>query len=582
VAPTAASTPPSVAIVTLGCGRNEVDSDQLGGLFHREGCELVDDPASAEVVLVNTCTFIAPAKQESIDTVLEACQLKEDGVTRGVFVVGCMAQRYPRELAEAIPEADAIVGFDGYGRLPAIVSDVLEGRISDRIIGVGAPHPGSRPSGRDLPLLLLPSGTTTDDADTTTTSGEAPAAGLLGLEVRERGASGVTGPSARGPASAPVDELTSVHVHEPTSVPGDERTWSSVEGRSPGRAGPPLEVQDDLDRMPASGPRFPVRRLGVAGPPRPWSYLKIASGCDRVCTFCAIPSFRGRFRSRPLDEIVSEAVWLSEQGIRELVLVSENTTSWGKDLPAGRDLQPTLLRELSDIDGLERIRLMYLQPAELTEPLLQAIATEPKVASYYDLSLQHVSGPVVRRMGRSGDGTRFAELIARARDADPDAVFRSNFIVGFPGETDDDVRVLEDFLEEQRLDWVGFFPFSREDGTPSDHLDGQVPDGLVRERLARVGELQERVADAATARFVGRELDVLVDEVVEDDPLERVTLARSYREAPDTDGEVALVGPDGAPAEVPAGRWLTVRAIDAVGVDLVAEVDAATAGGARG
>lgn len=504
-----------VAIVTLGCGRNEVDSEQLAGLFHREGDEVVDDPADADVVLVNTCTFIAPAKQESIDTVLAACQLKETGA-RAVLVVGCMAQRYPDELAEAIPEADAIVGFDGYPRLPAIVDDVLAGRVTERVLGVAPAHPGSRPASparRDLPILLTP----------------APAAS------------------------------TEVAAGEPS-------------GR------PPASAQDDLDRIPASGPRFPVRHLGVGTGPRSWAYLKIASGCDRVCTFCAIPSFRGRFRSRPLEELVAEARWLAEQGVRELVLVSENTTSWGKDLPGGRALQPRLLEALAEVEGVERLRLMYLQPAELTADLLRVIAEHPTVASYYDLSLQHVSGPVVTRMGRSGDHERFAALVAQARELDPDAVFRSNFILGFPGETERDVDRLERFLVEQRLDWAGFFAFSVEDGTPSATMPDQVPEPAALERLRRVTEVQERVADQASRRFVGRHLDVLVDEVTDD----AGSLGRTYREAPDTDGEVTLVAPDGRPAALPVGRIVTARVLDSVGVDLVAELDPMTAGGRGG
>jgi ribosomal protein S12 methylthiotransferase len=539
VAPPGAGAPPAmdarrVAIITLGCGRNEVDSDQLAGLFHRDGATVVDDPHTADVVLVNTCTFIAPAKQESVDTVLEACQLKEDGDARAVIVVGCMAQRYPQDLADAIPEADAIVGFDGYGRLPEIIEDVFAGRVTDRVIGVGAAHPGSRPTGRDLPLMIAPS-----------TAPAVPT--VLGLTVQEN----------------------------PAGVPGDTPTGA-------------LTGQDELDRMPASGPRFPVR----AHDGRPWAYLKIASGCDRVCTFCAIPSFRGRFRSRPLDEIVAEAVWLSEQGARELVLVSENTTSWGKDLDGGRALQPALLRELSAVDGIERLRLMYLQPAELTTPLLEAMAAEPKVASYFDLSLQHVSGPVVARMARSGDHERFGELITRIRSLDPDAVFRSNFILGFPGETEHDVQVLQEFLTEHRLDWVGLFAFSREDGTPSDHLPDQVPAEITADRVRRVSELQEQLADEAARRFIGRQLEVTVQEHLTEGSA-TTTIARSYREAPDTDGEVQLIVPSrsggsaapkqetadlgSVPADLPVGRTVTATVTDAVGVDLIATVDAASA-----
>ena len=555
-----------VAIITLGCGRNEVDTEQLAGLFHRDGHHLVEDPADAEVVLVNTCTFIAPAKQESIDTVLAACQLKEDGVARAVLVVGCMAQRYPHELAEAIPEADAIVGFDGYPRLPAIAGQVLDGAVSERVLGVGPAHPGSRSKGSDA------AGDRGGEhgADRGQDPGADAAAARFALPLL------ITPTAAPAAPAAPV----ATPAAAPASVAEPALARAPL-GAAAGSAAHEV-TQDDLDRMPASGPRFPVRHLGAQGDPRAWAYLKIASGCDRVCTFCAIPSFRGRFRSRPLEELVEEARWLAAQGVRELVLVSENTTSWGKDLPGGRDLQPALLEALSAVEGIERLRLMYLQPAELTEQLLAAIAELPGVASYYDLSLQHVSAPVVARMGRSGDHERFQGLVDRARALDAHAVFRSNFILGFPGETEADVAQLESFLRTARLDWVGFFAFSVEDGTPSATMPDQVPADRARERLERVTTLQEQLADRASRSFVGRDLDVLVDEVEDaGTPAER-TLGRSYREAPDTDGEIELRARDGSPAAVPPGRIVTARVVDSGGVDLVAEVDAATAGGTSG
>jgi ribosomal protein S12 methylthiotransferase len=461
--------------------------------------------------------------------------------------VGCMAQRYPHDLAAAIPEADAIVGFDGYASLSRVVDDVLAGRLSERVVGVGPAHPGSRPTRRDLPLVALPGS----------------------------GAELAASEPAR-PAATPHDLAT------PRADLALGLSVAELPPEAPRLDAAPTTVQDGLDRVPATGPRFPLRLPAAAGGlARPWSYLKIASGCDRLCTFCAIPSFRGRFRSRPLDEIVAEAAWLAEQGARELVLVSENTTSWGKDLPGGRDLQPTLLRELARVDGIERLRLMYLQPAELTTTLLETMAAEEKVASYFDLSLQHVAGPVVRRMARSGDHERFGALIRRIRRLDPDPVFRSSFIVGFPGETEQDVATLEMFLEEHQLDWVGLFTFSAEDGTPSAALPDQVPAELAQERLARISELQERVADAAARRFVGRQLDVTVQETVDDDG-QPLTVGRSYREAPDTDGEVQLVDVDGHPVDLPVGRTVTAAVVDAVGVDLVAQVDVATAGRPRG
>ncbi len=525
-----------VAIVTLGCGRNEVDSDQLAGLFHLEGVEVIDDPAEAEVVLVNTCTFIAPAKQESVDTVLEACDLKgPDGTARAVLVVGCMAERYPDELAEAIPEADAIVGFDGYARLPALVDDVLAGRPYQRVATAKPAAPVGRPG---LPTLSL-----------TPVTAESPHGDVL--------------PADAAPPPLDPDLALGLSVDE-------------LPPEAPRATADHATAQDDLDRVPATGPRFPIRRHDG----RPWAYLKLASGCDRLCTFCAIPSFRGRFRSRPLDELRAEAEWLVGQGARELVLVSENTTSWGKDLDGGRDGQAAMVEALADTDGLQRLRLMYLQPAELTNRLLETIAGHPNVASYFDLSLQHVSGPVVRRMARSGDHERFGRLIERIRELDPHAAFRSNFILGFPGETEDDVRVLEEFLIAHQLDWVGLFAYSPEDGTSAATMPDQVDPGEAAERVERVSELQDRLADAAAARYVGRDLTVTVEEHVTEggtgtegatagDGLV-LTSARSYREAPDTDGEVQLIGPDGEPADLPRGRTVTARVVDTDGVDLVA------------
>lgn len=511
---------PRVAIVTLGCGRNEVDSDQLAGLLHREGMDVVRDATTADVVMVNTCTFIEPAKQESIDTVLAACDLKDEGA-RAVLVVGCMAERYPQELADAIPEADAIVGFAGYPELPGLVGDILAGRSHDRVVVEGPePAPGTADAGA-------------------ATDGDTDAAG-----GRRRSLPLLVAPMEPPPEAAPVERATT--------------------------------PQDALDRMPSTGPRFPVRSFDGD---QPWAYLKIASGCDRKCTFCAIPSFRGRFRSRPLDEIVAEAGWLADQGARELVLVSENTTSWGKDLPGGRDAQPKLLRELAGVEGVERIRLMYLQPAELQRPLVEAMTAIPEVASYFDLSLQHAAAGVLERMARSGSPERFLTLIERIRELDPDAVFRSNFILGFPGETEDDVATLEEFLTAARLDWVGLFTFSREDGTPSADMDGQVPADEAAARRDHLSIIQEHLADEAAARFVDRELAVTVQETAQGvtgsrrrHPGLQITAGRSYREAPETDGEVRLVTADGAPADLPVGRTVTARVRRTEGVDLVAEV----------
>jgi len=468
----------TVAIVTLGCARNDVDSDQLAGLLGREGLQVIDDPELADAVVVNTCTFIAPATRESIDTILAACDLKADGV-RAVVVAGCLAERHGQELADSLPEADAVVGFAGYARLPAIIDDLLAGRPVPRYIG-DAPAPVRRV----LPVVSI--GSTVAVATT---------------------------------------------------------------------------PQDALDRIPPSGPDFPIRAFDG----RPWAYLKIASGCDRVCTFCAIPSWRGRFRSRPLDELVTEATWLVKNGARELVLVSENTTSYGKDI-GGREVMGDLISRLGRIDDLERIRLMYLQPAELQPELIEAMVAEPRVAPYFDLSLQHVSAAVLGGMARSGSPERFRSLVASIRALTPDAVFRSSFIVGFPGETDADVDALASFLEDARIDWAGFFAYSPEEGTPAARLPDQVPPDVADERLERVTDVQGAVADAAAAAFVGRRLRVTVESRGPEG-----TSGRSYREAPETDGEVRLVTGDRRhAADLPIGSTVDTQVVASDGVDLIA------------
>ena len=460
----------TVSIVTLGCGRNDVDTDQVAGSLVASGLTLVDEPADADLVLVNTCTFIAPARQDSIDTVLAACDLDKP-----VLVIGCMAQRYGDELSAALPEVAGVLGFADYPRLPAIVRTVLDG-------GSLAEAPDERVA---LPRTSLP------------------------LMM-----------SAPGPVA-------------PDAPPNAQ---------------------------------FPVRTI----PRGPWAYLKIAGGCDRVCTFCTIPSFRGRYQSRPLDEVLAEARWLVDSGVKELVCVSENTTSWGKDLPGGRRLQAELIRGFEAIDGLERVRLLYLQPAEIIPELLAAMADSPVVAPYYDLSLQHASGSVLRRMGRSGDPGRFHQLIGPIRELDRSAVFRSSFITGFPGETEADVETLETFLREARLDWTGFFTFSVEDGVPSATMPDQVDPALAEERRDLLVEVAEAVAEASTRGFVGRELRVLVEEVDE-----AGAIGRSYRESPETDGEVQLPGCD-----IPVGRMVDVRVVEASGLDLIAEPIAVLGAGA--
>ncbi|HEU4399171.1 MAG TPA: 30S ribosomal protein S12 methylthiotransferase RimO [Actinomycetota bacterium] len=455
--------PATVAIVTLGCGRNEVDSANAAGLLAASGFQVVDDPEHADAVLVNTCAFIEAAKRESIETVLDAATLEQHGRTRKVLVMGCLAERYTEELRAELSEADAVVPFRDYGRLPQLLRQ--------------GPNPPVRSIG--------------------------------------------------GANSAPP---------MPPMVP-------------PGRRALPMVFP-----TPAAA-AFPPRTAA----PGPVAMVKLAEGCDRDCSFCAIPTFRGPFRSRRPTEILAEVAWLAGQGVSEVCLVAENSTSYGKDL-GGREALVHLLRDLAGVEGLRRVRLNYLQPDELTDGLLEEMAANPVVCSYFDLSLQHASAPVLRRMRRGGSRAAFLELVGRIRALDPDAAFRSNFILGFPGERAADVRELEDFLEAARLDWVAFFAWSPEDGTAARSLDGRVPPRTARARVERVQELQDRILGDVQAGWVGRELEVLVEH------LDGTTAeARSFREGVDCDGVVRVEGHQGR-----VGEYLRVEVTAAEGPELVA------------
>jgi ribosomal protein S12 methylthiotransferase RimO len=472
---------PSVALVTLGCARNEVDSSELAGRLAQGGYHLLDEDsaqARPDVVVVNTCAFVAQAKKDSIDTLLAAA---DTGAK--VVAVGCLAERYGAELAAALPEADAVLGFDAYADLPDLLGAVLHGH--------------------------RPAAHTPVDRRT-----------LLPIS-----------PAARPAAAGRV------------SLPGHGSTGHGSTGH--GSSG----------NVPPSGPVL-TRRLLHAGPVAP---LKIASGCDRRCSFCAIPSFRGAFVSRPADEIVAEAGWLAGQGVREVVLVSENSTSYGKDLPGDRPLEDLLVR-LVAVNGIDRVRLSYLQPAETRDSLIRAIADTPRVADYYDMSFQHASEPVLRRMRRFGSRAAFLDLVARIRAAAPEAGIRSNVIVGFPGETEHDVAELEQFLIGARLDAVGVFGYSDEDGTAAEQFDGKLDDDVIAERVERVTALADELATQRAEDRIGTTVIVLVDDLSDG------VVGRAEHQAPEVDGTTTLADADG----LPLGSLVIADVVDTDGIDLIA------------
>jgi len=418
-------------VETLGCPKNQVDSDKLTGRFVANGMTPALDSSSADLVVVNTCAFIESARQESIDTTLALVDARREGAR--VVVTGCMAERYGTELADALPEVDLVAGF---GR--------------DLTDGTGGRQSSSR---RLIPVVAAP----------------LPDFDLLNLP--------------RPPAAAP------------------------------------------------------------------WAYVKIAEGCDRACGFCAIPSFRGPQRSRTVSSILDEVDAL---GAKEVVLVAQDLASYGRDQGVGERSIEMLVQSVAE--RVPRVRLLYLYPSDLNDGLIDVILATG--LPYFDLSLQHVSRPLLRRMRRWGSGDRFQDRIEAIRAREPHAAFRSNFIVGYPGETEADHDQLLDFVEAAQLDWCGFFPFSPEAGTYAADLDEHVESGLIHDRLAELGELQDSITAARSDRWIGRDAEVLVD---------AVGVARTYREAPEIDGVVSV------PDSLTVGEFHRVRITGASGPDLLAE-----------
>jgi ribosomal protein S12 methylthiotransferase len=430
---------PTVWLTTLGCAKNQVDSEKLTAMLAEAGYTQATDPARADVVMVNTCAFIEEAREESVETILELEQAKKPEAN--LVVLGCMAQRFGAEISEALPEADAVLGLDRYGEL------------------VGT-----------------------------------------------------------------LDRLTN---------------WQPV-----GLRRSPMDILHAVNR-PA--------------PTVPYAYVKVAEGCDKPCTFCAIPLIRGKQRSRLPVNIHDEISALAGGGVQEIVLVAQDLASYGQDIDAPGGLVD-LLRFVSDIDGLRRLRLLYLYPKEIRPALIEEMAANPLIVPYFDLSLQHAEERLLREMSRPGNGTRYLDLIGKIRSAAPAAALRSSFIVGFPGEAEDDVETLADFLQAARLDWAGFFPYSAEEGTPAARLPGRIDPETVTERLRYLQGIQEELTEQANGAQVGRTFEVLIDQVEDGVPV-----GRTYREAPEIDGMVTL--DRGEP-----GEWVHAEIIASYGVDLAAKV----------
>ncbi|HHY47217.1 MAG TPA: 30S ribosomal protein S12 methylthiotransferase RimO [Firmicutes bacterium] len=446
-------------MVSLGCAKNLVDSEVMLGILKDRGFEIVPDEAGADVIIVNTCGFILPAKQESINEVLRLARLKQGGRLKALIMTGCLPQRYGEELAKELPEVDAFVGPGEITAIARVIRDVLQ------IYRTGQP---GRPAGR-RPVLI--------------------------------------------------SEPRFIYSHETPRI--------------------------------------------ISTPPYT-AYVKIAEGCDNRCSYCVIPSIRGRFRSRPIESIVSECMRLAGNGARELILVAQDTTRYGEDL-YGTFKLASLLREISRIEGVVWVRFLYTYPTHITDELIEVVACEPKICKYFDIPLQHADDRVLRMMGRRNSREDALALINRIRTRIPDVTLRSTFIVGFPGETEDAFDSLLDFLEETKLDRVGVFAYSEEEGTPAEALPDKVPEDVKEERFRRAMELQRRISREKLEARVGSEEMVLVEGLSEESDL--VVVARSQREAPGIDGLIYI-----GDATLKAGTFHQARITGASDHDLAAEI----------
>lgn len=428
---------PTYWLTTLGCAKNQVDSEKVQAMLAEAGYGVASSPELADVVMVNTCAFIEEARRESVETILELQDERRPGAR--TVVLGCMAQRFGTEVEKALPEVDAVVGLDRYDELVGLLDEFTHG-------------PGWQPVRLRRPKM---------------------------------------------------DILHLVHRPAPTL---------------------------------------------------PYAYVKVAEGCDKPCTFCAIPLIRGKQRSRRPPNIVAEVEALAAGGVSEVVLVAQDLAAFGRDIDAPGDIVD-LVELVAGTEGIEVVRLLYLYPKEIRLRLIEVMCANPRVASYFDLSLQHASQPLLRAMKRPGNGDRFLELIEQIREGDPRAALRSSFIVGFPGETDGQVEELAEFLESARLDWAGFFPYSAEEGTPAAEFEQTADSEEVSERLRYLSGIQERITSEANLESVGTRTRVLIDQMEEGS-----AVGRSYREAPEIDG-VILVD-RGA-----VGDWVEVDITSAFGAD---------------
>ena len=438
-----------VSLVSLGCPKNLVDAEVMLGYLSRDAYEVTTDETQADIIVVNTCSFIKEAKQESIDTILDLADRKHDARCRLLIVTGCLPQRYQEELAKELPEVDIFIGTGDYPRIAEIIAE--KNLTSDQLCYTGDPN---------------------------------------------------------------------------------------------------FVYNDELPRLQSS--------------PHYTAYLKIAEGCSNNCAYCVIPSLRGALRSRPLASLLAEAEQLVAGGVKELNLIAQDITAYGKDLPDSPTLEG-LINALAKMEGLKWIRLLYAYPDGVTDSLIELIKTEPKVVKYLDLPIQHISDPVLSRMKRRSGEAEIRTLIGKLRREIPDIAIRTSLIVGFPGETGEDFKKLLQFVEETRFDRLGVFCYSREEGTPAAEMPDQVSERIKRERHKKLMRTQARVSFKHNRTLVDSEEEVLVEGYSEETEL--LLKGRSSRQAPDVDGLVYITA-----GNANVGDIVRLKITDSSDYDLIGEI----------
>jgi len=543
---------PTVGFVSLGCPKNLVDSEVMMGLLHRGGAQLTPRAEDADILVVNTCSFIDSAKQESVDTILEMVQHKiaNGGRAQRLIVAGCLVERYRDEIRKNIPEVDAVVGT---GELEAILEAA----------GLHQPATSS-------PFAILTTAQIERHASSVSQHSR-PESDSPQLRHEASNLSSRPERSAvERPAVAPGDEIQNQATR---SLPLDAQS-SRPEGDAREAAG--RFSREAWDGATAALPTYLYsdETPRILTTPRSSAYIKIAEGCDHPCSFCIIPQLRGKFRSRPLASIVAEAKSLIAQGVREITLIGQDTTCYGEDLPPDaltrkRPELADLLDALAPLEGLKWLRFLYAYPNKITTRLLESIAKHDTIAKYLDVPLQHASANVLRRMKRGGTSDRFLEIIAKARKTVPGLVLRTSFIVGFPGETEQDFEELCAFITAAKIDWLGVFSYSDEEGAGAFDLDQKVPKRTIESRRRKLMKLQQRISKKARKQWIGRELDILVEG--ESEETELLWQGRSLDQAPEIDGKV-LINDFGPHEVLVPGTFYRAQITESHDYDVVARI----------